>query len=63
MVARMTEIMKTSTTKTLFAVGLAHWTTGDFSFQKLFEAGGYRLERVVAGSLDNETLSDETCGL
>jgi hypothetical protein len=61
MVARMTEIMKSSPTKPLFAVGLAHWTTGDYSFQRLLESAGYRLERVLAGSLHDEEVSDADC--
>ena len=61
MVRRMLAIMETSTTKPLFAVGLAHWTTGPFSFQALLEAEGYRLERVVSGSLKAENLSDVAC--
>jgi hypothetical protein len=61
MVARMIEIMKSSTTKPFFAVGLAHWTTGKYNFIRLLESEGYRSERVAAGSLHEKGLSDAAC--
>ncbi|CAB9522325.1 Metalloprotease TIKI1 [Seminavis robusta] len=62
MTEQMVDILETSTTKTVFAVGLAHWTLGDNSLENLLGANGYRLERVKSGTLkDLEALPNTAC--
>jgi hypothetical protein len=56
MVQMITHTMNSSDTKALFG------QQETFSvFEKLVEAEGYRLERVMAGTLYQEQLSDGDC--
>lgn len=69
MVAEMTQILNDgiaqNKSKSVFAVGFAHWTIGgENSMESLLLAEGYRLERVEGrySATELADLSDGTCG-
>ena len=59
MASRVVEILETTTTVPLFAVGLAHWIDGENNMEILLEKEGYTLQRVE-GAYDSALLPDWT---
>lgn len=59
MANRVVDILQTTTTVPLFAVGLAHWIDGENNMEALLEKEGYTLQRVE-GDYDPALLPDWT---